>query len=328
LPNFTDYLPIITDFYNLAKSTFVSSFCCNNAYFLESYFVNQKKLKMKFILKMTSLIALLFLVSCQHDALGGGSILGGDNCAYSIKYDAEVMMTQTPVNAADLNGLTPQDRVGLMPHTTRSAVDFCMKDNGSSEWVVEKMQPRQVFEAKSHTLPDPSPKTKTIRIANDKATFLDANGKVIKTTDFQVNTLTVGLNNLMNLAKNGSGSGNFDKMLADARKDNAEIIDMGEGVFTIRKTLPNSSDVMSIMVDKNMSRVLSNAVSNQFGKPKYVVVYAYEAGATPILKHVIQRSFSKSPSGVEMKSEKTIEFLKLEISGKFPTKNDQNDGQY
>jgi hypothetical protein len=283
---------------------------------------------MKFILKMTSLITLLSLVACQHDALGGGNILGGENCAYSIKYDAEVTMTQTPVNSADLSRLTPQDRVGLMPHTTRNAVDFCMKDNGSSEWVIEKMQPRQVFEAKSYTLPDPSPKTKTIRIANDKATLLDANGKVIKTTDFQVNALTSGLSNLMNLAKNGSGSGDFDKMLADARKDNAEIIDMGEGVFTIRKPIPNSTDVMSIMVDKNMGRVLSNAVGSKFGKPKYVVVYAYEPGATPILKHVIQRKFSTSSSGVEMKSEKIIEFLKLEISGKFPNKTDQTYGQY
>jgi hypothetical protein len=261
---------------------------------------------MKFIFKMSSFIALLLSVACKHDALGGGNILGGDNCAYSIKYDAEVTMTQSPVNAADLNRLTPQDRVGLMPHTTRSAVDFCMKDNGSSEWVVEKMQPRQVFEAKSYTLPDPSPKAKTIRIANDKATFLDANGKVIKSTDFQVNALTTGLNNLMNLAKNGSNSGDFDNMLADARKDNAEIIDMGEGVFTIRKSIPNSADVMSIMVDKNMGRVLSNAVGNQFGKPKYVVVYAYEPGSTPILKHVIQRKFETSASGVDMKSEKTI----------------------
>ena len=285
---------------------------------------------MRFILKFTSLIALLSLVACKHDVLGGGgsNLLGGENCAYSIKYDAEVTMTQQPVNAADVNRLTPQDRVGLMPHTTRSAVDFCMKDNGASEWVVEKMQPRQVFEAKSHTLPDPSPKAKTIRIANDKATFIDASGKVIKTTDFQVNALTAGLNNLMTMAKNGNTSQDFDKMLDEARKANAEIVDMGEGIFTIRKPMPGTNDFMSVMVDKNMGRVISNAVGNQFGKPKYVVVYAYERGETPILKHVIQRKFTTSPSGVEMKSEKSIEFIKLEISGKIPNKSDQFNGQY
>ena len=128
---------------------------------------------MKIIFKAIALVALLFSVACKHDAIGGGNLLGGENCAYSVKYDAEVTMMQQPVNAADLNRLTPQDRVGLLPHTTRSAVDFCMKDNGASEWVVEKMQPRQVFEAQSHTLPDPSPKAKTIRISNDKATFID-----------------------------------------------------------------------------------------------------------------------------------------------------------
>jgi hypothetical protein len=283
---------------------------------------------MKLIFKVIPFIALLFGVACKHDVLGGGNTLEGNNCAYSIKYDAEVTMTQTPVNSADLNRLTPQDRVGLLPHTTRSAVDFCMKENGMSEWVVEKMQPRQAFEAKSYTLPDPSPKTKTIRIANDKATLIDASGNVIKTTDFQVNALTSGLNNLMSLAKNGSSSGDFDKMLEDARRDKAEIIDMGEGIFTIRKLIPNSTDVVSVMVDKNMGRVISNAVGNQFGKPKYAVVYSYERASTPILKHVIQRKFSTSPSGVEMKSEKTIEFLKLEISGKIPNKLEQVNGQY
>ena len=283
---------------------------------------------MKIILKVIALVALLFPVACKHDAIGGGNLLGGENCAYSIKYDAEVTMMQQPVNAADLNRLTPQDRVGLLPHTTRSAVDFCMKDNGTSEWVVEKMQPRQVFEAKSHTLPDPSPKAKTIRIANDKATFVDASGKVIKTTDFQVNALTTGLNNLMTIAKNGNTSQDFDKMLVDARKANAEIVDNGEGIFTIRKPMPNTSDVMSITMDKNMGRVLSNAVTNGFGKPKYMVIYTYERGEMPILKRVMQRKYSKSPSGVEMTSEKSIEFLKLEISGQIPNKTNLSDGKY
>jgi hypothetical protein len=228
-------------------------------------------------------------------------------------------MTQQPVNASDLNQLTPQDKVGLLPHTTRSAVEFCMKGNGTSEWVIEKMQPRQVFEAKSYTLPDPSPKTKTIRIANEQATFMDASGKVIRTTDFKVNELTATLNNLISLAKNGNTDSDFNKMLDDARKDNAEVVDMGEGLFRITKPMPTTSDRMSVMIDKNLGRVISNAVLNGIGKPKYMVTYAYEKANIPILKTVVQRKFSTSPSGVEMKSEKVIEFLKLDIVGKIPT---------
>ena len=105
---------------------------------------------MKIILKVIALVALLFPVACKHDAIGGGNLLGGENCAYSIKYDAEVTMMQQPVNAADLNRLTPQDRVGLLPHTTRSAVDFCMKDNGTSEWVVEKIDRKSTRLNSSH----------------------------------------------------------------------------------------------------------------------------------------------------------------------------------
>jgi hypothetical protein len=271
--------------------------------------------------------ALFCIIACKHEGISGTNVLGRQDCAYSLKYDAEVTMTQEPVNAADRSRLTPQDQVGLMPHTTRSAVEFCMKGNGASEWVIEKMQPRQVFEAKSYTLPDSSPITKTIRIVNDQATYIDAGGKVIRTTELKVNELTTGLNNLMNLAKNGSTEADFDKMLADARAANAEIVDMGEGIFRISKQLPTSSDVMSIMVDKKLGRVISNAMLNYLGKPKYVVAYAYEKGDAPILKTVIQRSFNTSPFGIEMKNEKVVEFIKLDISGKIPNKLDLSNAK-
>lgn len=279
---------------------------------------------MNVFVKSTFCFAFFCIISCKNEGMlgTGGLNIGDGDCAYSIKYDAEVTMTQQPVNASDLNQLTPQDKVGLLPHTTRSAVEFCMKGNGTSEWVIEKMQPRHVFEAKSYTLPDPSPKTKTIRIINEQATFMDASGKVIKTTDFKVNELSSALNNLMNLAKNGSTDSDFNKMLDDARKDNAEIVDMGEDIYRITKPIPTTSDMMSVIIDKNLGRVVSNAVLNGIGKPKYMVTYAYEKASTPILKTVVQRKFSTSPSGVEMKSEKVIEFLKLDIAGKIPTQTD------
>jgi hypothetical protein len=260
------------------------------------------------------------MIACKHESISGANVMGGQDCAYALKCDAEVTMTQTPVNASDMSRLTPQDQVGLMPHTTRSAVEFCMKGNGTSEWVIEKMQPRQVFEAKSYTLPDPSVKTKTIRIVNDQATYMDAGGNVIRTAEFKVSELTAGLNNMMNLAKKGSTDTDFDKMLADARAANAEIVDMGEGVFTITKQLPNTSDRIAVMVDKTIGRVLSNAVLNDLGNVKYVVAFTYEKTEQPILKTVIQRSFTTSPDGIAMKSEKVIEFIKLEFSGQMPDK--------
>jgi hypothetical protein len=264
--------------------------------------------------------ALFCMVACKHEGISGTNVLIGQNCTYSVKYDAEVTSTQQPVNTADMSRLTPQDKVGLLPHATRSVVDLCMKNNGSSEWVIEKMEPRQVFQAKSYTLPDPSPKTKTIRIVNDQATFLDASGNVIKTTAFQVNALTTGMYNLMALAKKGNTESDFNVMLEEAQKDNAEIIDMGEGIYRITKSMPTTSDRMSVMVDKTLGRVISNAVLTALGKPKYVVSFSYEKGNKPILKTVVQQRFNTSPSGIAMKSEKVIEFLKLDISGEIPNK--------
>jgi hypothetical protein len=132
------------------------------------------------------------------------------------------------------------------------------------------------------------------------------------------------MNNLVTLAKNGNTDTDFNKMLEDARKANAEILDMGEGIFRISSSMPNSSDMMSVMVDKNLARVISSAILNGLGKPKYISSYMYEKTSTPILKTVVQRSFSTSGHGIEMKSEKVIEFLKLEISGKIPTQTGSN----
>jgi hypothetical protein len=74
------------------------------------------------------------------------------------------------------------------------------------------------------------------------------------------------------------------------------------------------------MVDKTIGRVLSNAVLNDLGNVKYVVAFTYEKTEQPILKTVIQRSFTTSPDGIAMKSEKVIEFIKLEFSGQMPDK--------
>ncbi len=109
---------------------------------------------MKILLKVMLFVVFGLVIACKHEANETNNIFGGQDCSYSLKYDAEVTMTLQVANSADINRLTPQDRVGLMPHTTRSAVDFCLKKDGTSEWLIEKKKPQHVFEAKSYTLPD------------------------------------------------------------------------------------------------------------------------------------------------------------------------------
>jgi hypothetical protein len=248
------------------------------------------------------------------------------DCAYSLKYDAEVTMTTKPASMADMGRLTLQDRVDLMPQTSRSAIDFCLKKDGSSEWLIEKKKPEHVFEAKSFTLPDPSPKSKTIRIRNDKATFIDANGHVIREADFKVNALTAGLKDMVQMANGSSSSADFEKMLADAQRDGAIVKDLGDGVFNITKQLATSTEKVTVTVDKTLGRVIGNAVNDATGKLKYAVIYNYERGATPVLKNVIQRGYKTTPLGIPMVSQKMIEFHKLEISGTL--KEDDNSKKY
>lgn len=279
---------------------------------------------MNLFLKATICFALFCLFSCKHEGISGTSLLIGQDCAFAVKYDAEVITTEEPVNAADMSRLTPEAKVGLMPHSRRNAVEFCMKENGSSEWLIEELKPRQVFEARSYTSPDPSPKAKTIKVVNDQATFIDAGGHTIKTESFKINEMTKSLNSMLHLAKNSSSTANISKMLEDARNANAEILDMGEGLFRITKSLPNSTDMVSILLDKNLERVISSATLDGLGKPIFFSTYTYEKGDAPILKTVVQRSFKTNPQGIEMKAEKMIEFIKLDIVGNIPNKGTSN----
>ena len=173
-----------------------------------------------------------------------------------------------------------------------------MKTDGTSEWLIEKKTPQEVFEPKSYTLPDPSPKSKTIRIKNDKASFIGADGKVIRETDFKVNALTAGLKEMVKLANGTNSATDFDKMLADAQKDGAKVQDLGNGVFNLTKKMPTSPEVVTVTVDKTMGRIIGNAIKDANGNLKYAVLYGYEPGttATPILKNVIQRGYKTTPS--------------------------------
>ncbi|MDZ7880440.1 MAG: hypothetical protein U5L45_22375 [Saprospiraceae bacterium] len=92
---------------------------------------------------------------------------------------------------ADANRLTPQDRVDLMPQTSRNTVEFCMKKDGTSDWLIEKKQPQQVFEAKSYTLPDPSLKAKCIHYFQMTMCQLhiDEKGNLIREAEFRANQL-------------------------------------------------------------------------------------------------------------------------------------------
>ena len=271
---------------------------------------------MKFFLKTSIfMLCLVFFGSCKHDSPFSSGLLGGQDCSYSIEYDAEVTMTEKPINAADFNRLSPQDKVGLMPYSTRNEVNFCLKKDGASEWVIEKKQPQAVFEAKSYTLPDPSPKTKTIRIRDDKATFIDESGKIIRETPFEINKLTISLKEMVKLADATNSTGDFDKMLVAAQKDGATIKDLGEGLFNLTKKIPTSEDKVTVTVDKKIGRIVGNGVTDPSGKLKFMTIYTYEKESTPIIKNVIQRSFKTTSSGVAMVSQKITQFHKLVISG-------------
>jgi hypothetical protein len=240
---------------------------------------------MKILLKMVLFIALCFAYACKHDSKGIGNMLGGEDCAYSVKYDAEVTSSTTLANMADANRLTPQDRVDLMPQTSRNAVEFCMKKDGTSDWLIEKKQPQQVFEAKSYTLPDPSLKSKIIRITNDNVSFLDEKGNLIREAKFEANQLSLGLKDMIKIAKNTNPTGDFEKMLTDARTDGATVTDLGDGVYTLTKKIVKSNEAITVTVtvDKSIGRIVGNAIYDNTGKPKYMVIYSYHGGANPII---------------------------------------------
>ncbi|MDZ7880439.1 MAG: hypothetical protein U5L45_22370 [Saprospiraceae bacterium] len=114
------------------------------------------------------------------------------------------------------------------------------------------------------------------------------------------------------------------------RNDGATVTDLGDGVYTLTKKVVKSNETITVTVtvDKSIGRIVGNAIYDNTGKPKYMVIYSYHSGANPIVKNVIQRSYKTTRNGIALVTEKTTQFHKLEIIGTIPSDKGSNSGLY
>ena len=161
---------------------------------------------------MKKLILFLLIFStwgCAKDTSQSNSeqqalSLATSSCAMSISYDAEVTSITQPQNPADASKVTNQDKVMAQPFVKRNQVQVCIQDDGQSEWLIETKKPKNGFEPKNEGLPDPTPKTQTVRIANGKMVFIDKKGNVLRERDFNMTTFSTMAKMLKQASQNPS----------------------------------------------------------------------------------------------------------------------------
>ncbi len=95
----------------------------------------------------------------------------------SMSYEAE-MLTYQPLGSND-KAPTP-DRIAAMAKSARTRISVEIYEDGTSDWTMETLTPKQNTLMKDLSPPDPSPQTQKTRILRDgTGYFYDASGKLL-----------------------------------------------------------------------------------------------------------------------------------------------------
>ena len=119
--------------------------------------------------------AILVVVSCSKDKFGGDNAptLSANDYKLTIHYDAESTVTRQVVNQADASRLTDYDKIAAIPFVNRVEVQMGIKADGTSDWVITKKEPQYPLKRVSQAPADPTPKTVTLKVSNNKLTTYD-----------------------------------------------------------------------------------------------------------------------------------------------------------
>ncbi len=247
-------------------------------------------------------------------------ILAASSCAMSISYDAEVTSITQPQNPADASKVTNHDKVMAQPFVKRNQVQVCIQDDGQSEWLIETKKPQNGFEPKNEGLPDPTPKTQTVRIANGKMVFIDKKGNVLRERDFKMTPFSTMAKMLKQASQNPSEM-DFEKFIADAKAHGGMVKNVNDHVVSIQRNdiIKDHSLVTSFDIKKR--RLLSSEVYNSEGGILSTTLMAYDDGKSekqPILKSIVQQSYSTSKySGVRLVTQNVTKFHRFDVQNNF-----------
>ena len=240
------------------------------------------------------LLIAFFLCYCSKPELSDTLIVSKVNIPglLKIQFDAEVLKFQEVQDASKISVL---QLIGAAPKALRSKIDIDVYEDGSTAWVIEKLEPRHDVKEHHLTPPDPSPQTQTTHI--DKAglgSFFDAKGKLLRQHQIPVQSFKQVVDEVKanpNAVFGAVGipfADRLQKLLAKAIKNGATVQDLGNGLTSIRtkqgpQTLANPSvrtategDYTSVdIIDANLNLVIGSTLTNVKGETVSKSFYSY-----------------------------------------------------
>jgi hypothetical protein len=246
-----------------------------------------------------------------------------------IQFDAEVLKFQQVEDPAKATGL---QLIGAAPKAVRSKIDIDVYEDGSSAWVIEKVEPKHDVKEHHLTPPDPSPQTHLTRIdRSGLASFFDAGGKLLRTHQVPVQSFKQVVDEVKTNPAAAFGAvgipsaERLKKMLANATKNGATVQDLGKGLTSIRtkqgpQTVANPSvraategDYTSVdIIDTRLNLAIGSTLYNAKGETVSKAFYSYtfkDKQATP--QAVYQEIWNTEADGRKVKSTSNTYFYQL-----------------
>lgn len=156
----------------------------------------------------------------------------------TMSYEAE-MLTYQPLGG-DGKAPTP-DRIAAMAKSARTRISVEVYEDGTSDWTMETLAPKQNTLMRDLTPPDPSPQTKKTHILRDgMGYFYDAGGKLLHKDPVPVQSFTPMLVQIKqdrtaaNAIIGVKSEQEVTAMIANAKAQGGIVQDLGNGNISIR----------------------------------------------------------------------------------------------
>ena len=284
-----------------------------------------KKNKSIRLLLGTIALAILAIASCSKDKFGGDSspTLSDSDYKMTLRYDAESTVTRQVVNQADASRMTNYDKIGAIPFVNRVEVQMGIKADGTSDWVITKKEPKNPLKTVSNAPADPTPKTVTLKVSNNKLTTYDKAGKLLNTQDLNINTATKAyLASFNQTTSQVSLRSNPDirTIIADAQSQGATVTTSDSIHYCIKKAIPNQQQYSITYLDASIGKIIGTSINKNDGRFVYsnsIVFVPNPSNASDyVISTTVERSFSASPSsGVDIVTEKITRYHNFSRTG-------------
>ncbi|MCX8481009.1 MAG: hypothetical protein ORN58_03730, partial [Sediminibacterium sp.] len=250
----------------------------------------------------------------------------------NMKYDVEEITTtkvapisgRSRVNSTnDYKSLSNTEQVLLIPKSSRTAVETRVREDGSTEILIEILEPSQKFEAKSYAPPDNTPKVKKIFIANNQATAFDEKENPIHSFSMDVNNMVRSLKEKIaeeqkNTDTNAKSTNKLNNTLIKFINNGAKVFAVGKGMYKIEQTIGKDKQKTITTIDATSGKTLHTAIFDKAGNIKLGTINIYaNKNDKSVLSSSIQHAYFTTNSGVRLINQTISKYNKFEVSGNF-----------